>query len=113
MVLHTLSIHHPQEMLKTTLGLVPTVNPNDPVWLDQMASIATLIEIVLSYDTVLTLARCLGVLYHLHDIRRVLYDDLASRLTGATWYLFWLVGVYTEQHHSVVQAVQTIADLQG
>jgi hypothetical protein len=33
MVLHTLSIHHPQEMIKTPLGLVPTMNPNDPVWL--------------------------------------------------------------------------------
>jgi hypothetical protein len=33
MVLYTLSIHHPQEMMKTPLRLVPTMNPNDPVWL--------------------------------------------------------------------------------
>jgi hypothetical protein len=56
MVLHTLSIH--QEMLKTLLGLVPTMNPNDPVWLGRMANIATLLEIVPPYDAVQTLARC-------------------------------------------------------
>jgi hypothetical protein len=113
MVLHTLSIHRPQEMQKTPLGLVPTMDPNDPVWLGRMANITTLLKIVPPYDTVHTLARCLGALYHLQDIHRVLSDDLAIRLTGATWYLYWLVGVYTEQHNGFVQAMQTIVDLQG
>jgi hypothetical protein len=52
MVLHTLSTHRPQEMLQTPLGLVPTLDPNDPLWLGRMANIATLLETVPPYDTI-------------------------------------------------------------
>jgi hypothetical protein len=38
---------------------------------------------------------------------------LEGRLTGATWYIHWVVSLYTEQHNGFVKAVQTIADLQG
>jgi hypothetical protein len=61
MVLHALSTHRPQEMLQTSLGLVPTLDPNDPLWLGRMANIATLLEIVPPYDTVRTLGTCLRV----------------------------------------------------
>jgi hypothetical protein len=101
MVLHTLSTHRPQEMLQTPLGLVPALDPNDPFLLGQMANITTLLETVPPYDTVQTLGTCLRALYALQDLRRVIADDLASCLTGATWYIRW------------VQAMQTIANLQG
>jgi hypothetical protein len=101
MVLHTLSTHRPQEMLQTPLGLVPALDPNDPFLLGRMANITTLLETVPPYDTVQTLGTCLRALYALQDLRRVIADDLASCLTGATWYIRW------------VQAMQTIANLQG
>jgi hypothetical protein len=52
MVLHALSTHRPQEMLQMPLGLVPALDPNDPLWLGRMANIATLLETVPPYDTV-------------------------------------------------------------
>jgi hypothetical protein len=113
MVLHALSTHRPQEMLQIPLGLVPALDPNDPLWLGRMANIATLLETVPPYDTVQILGMCLRALYALQDLRRVIADDLAGRLTGATWYVRWVVSLYTEQHNGFVQAVQTIADLQG
>jgi hypothetical protein len=113
MVLHTLSTHRPQDMLQTPLGLVPALDPNDPLWLGRMANIATLLETVPPYDTVQTLGTCLRALYALQDLRRVIADDLAGRLTGATWYIYWVVGLFTEQYVKYTQAVQTIADLQG
>jgi hypothetical protein len=113
MVLHALSTHRPQEMLQTPLGLVPALDPNDPLWLGQMANIATLLEAVPPYDTVQTLGTCLRALYALQDLRRVITDDLVGRLTGATWYIHWVVSLYTEQHNGFVKVVQTIADLQG
>jgi hypothetical protein len=57
MLLHTLSTHRSQEMLRTPLGLVPALDPNDPLWLGQMANIATLLEIVPPYDTIKPWAR--------------------------------------------------------
>jgi hypothetical protein len=113
MVFHTLSTHRPQEMLQTPLGLVPALNPNDPLWLGRMANRATLLETVPPYDTVQTLGTCLRALYALPDLRRVIADDLAGRLTGATWYIHWVVGLFIEQHVKYTQAVQTIADIQG
>jgi hypothetical protein len=77
-----------------------------------MANIATLLEIVPPYDIVQTLDTCLRALYALQDLRRVIADDLAGRLTGATWYIYWVVSLYTEQCNGFVKAVQTIADLQ-
>jgi hypothetical protein len=77
-----------------------------------MANIATLLETVPPYDTVQTLGTCLRALYALQDLRRVIADDLAGRLTGATWYIYWVVGLFTEQYVKYTQAVQTIADLQ-
>jgi hypothetical protein len=113
MVLHALSTHRPLEMLQMSLGLVPALDPNDPLWLGWMANIATFLETVPPYDTVRTLGTCLRVLYALQDLRRVIADDLAGRLTGATWYIHWVVSLYTEQCNGFVQAVQTIADPQG
>jgi hypothetical protein len=81
MVLHALSTHRPQEMLQTSLGLVPALEPNDPLWLGRMANIATVLETVPPYDTVQTLGTCLRALYALQDLRRVIADDLAGRLT--------------------------------
>jgi hypothetical protein len=95
MVLHALSTHYPQEMLQTPLGLVPALDPNDPLCLGQMANIATLLQTVPPYDTVQTLSTCLRALYALQDLRQVIADDLAGRLTGATWYIHWLVSLYT------------------
>jgi hypothetical protein len=111
MVLHALSTHRPQKMLQTPLGLVPALDPNDPLWIGWMANIATLLKTVPPYDTVQTLGTCLRALYALQDLRRVIADDLASHLTGATWYTHWVVSLYTEQHNDFVKAVQTIADL--
>jgi hypothetical protein len=113
MVLHAVSTHRPQEMRQMLLGLVLALDPNDPLWLGRMANIATLLETVPPYDTVLTLGTCLRALYALQDLRRVIADDLAGRLTAATWYIHWVVSLYTEQHNGFVKAVQTIADLQG
>jgi hypothetical protein len=93
MVLHALSTHHPQEMLQTPLGLVPALDPNDPLWLGRMANIATHLETVPPYDTVQTLGMCLRALYALQDLRRVITDDLAGHLTGATWYIHWVVNL--------------------
>jgi hypothetical protein len=112
MVLHTLSTHRPQEMLQTLLGLLPALDPNDPLWLGRMANIATLLETVPPYDTIQTLGTCLRALYALQDLRRVIADDLAGRLTRATWYIYWVVCLFTEQYVKYTQAVQTIADLQ-
>jgi hypothetical protein len=69
MVLHALSTHRPQEMLQAPLGLVPALEPNDPLWLGRMAIIATLLETVPPYDTVQTLVTCLRSLYALQDLR--------------------------------------------
>jgi hypothetical protein len=113
MVLHALSTHRPQEMLQTPLGLVPALNPNDPLWLGRMSNIATLLETVPPYNTMQTLGTCLRALYALQDLRRVIADDLAGRLTRATWYIHWVVSLYTVQHNGFVKAVQAIADLQG
>jgi hypothetical protein len=88
MVLHTLSTHRPQEMLQTPLGLVPALDPNDPLWLGWIANIATLLETVPPYDTVQTLGTCLRALYALQDLRRVIADDLAGRLIRAAWYIY-------------------------
>jgi hypothetical protein len=96
MVLNTVSTHRPQEMLQTPLGLVPALDPNDPLWIGRMANIATLLETVPLYETVQTLGTCLRALYALQDLRRVIADDLAGRLTGATWYIYWVVGLFTE-----------------
>jgi hypothetical protein len=112
MVLHTLSTHRPQKMLQTPLGLVRALDPNDPLWLGRMANMATLIETVPPYDTVQILGTCLRALYALQDLRRVIADDLAGRLVGATWYIYWVIGLFTEQYVKYTQAVQTIADLQ-
>jgi hypothetical protein len=65
MVFHALSTHRPHEMLQTPLGLLPAFDPNDPLWLDRMANIATLLETVPPCDTVQTLGRCLRALYAL------------------------------------------------
>jgi hypothetical protein len=78
-----------------------------------MANIATLLETVPPYDTVQTLGTCLRALYALQDLLQVIADDLAGRLTGATWYIYGVVGLFTEQYVKYTQAVQTIADLQG
>jgi hypothetical protein len=78
-----------------------------------MANIATLLETVPPYDTVQTLGTCLRALYALQDLRWVIADDLAGRLTGATWNIHWVVSLYTEKHNGFVKAMQTIADLQG
>jgi hypothetical protein len=77
-----------------------------------MANIATLLETVPPYDTVQTLGTYLRALYALQDLRLVIADDLASRLTGATWYIYWVVGLFTKQYVKYNQVVQTIADLQ-
>jgi hypothetical protein len=113
MVLHALSTHRPQEMLQTPLGLFRDLYPNDPLWLGRMANIATLLETVPPYNTVQTLGTSLRALYALQDLRRVIADDLAGHLTGATWYIHWVVSLYIEQHNDFVKALQTIADLQG
>jgi hypothetical protein len=78
-----------------------------------MDNIATLLEIVPPYDTVQTLGTCLRALYALQDLRRVIADDLAGRLTGATWYIYWVIGLFTEKYVKYTQVVQTIVDLQG
>jgi hypothetical protein len=78
-----------------------------------MANIATLLKTVPPYDTVQTLDTCLRDLYALQDLRRVIADDLAGRLTRATWYIYGVVGLFTEQYVKYTQAMQTIADLQG
>jgi hypothetical protein len=107
------SLHSPSAGdASDTVGVGSSFGPNDPLWLGQMANIATLLEIVPPYDTVQTLDTCLRALYALQDLRRVIADDLAGRLTGATWYIYWVVSLYTEQCNGFVKAVQTIADLQ-
>jgi hypothetical protein len=68
MVLHALSTHRPQEMLPTPLGLLPALDPNNPLWLGRMANIVTLLETVPPYDTVQTLGTCLRVLYALQNL---------------------------------------------
>jgi hypothetical protein len=98
MVLHTLSTHRPREMLQTPLGLVPALDPNNPLWLGRMANIATLLKTVPPYDTVQTLGTCLRALHALQDLCRVIADDLSGRLTGATWYIYGVVGLFTEQY---------------
>jgi hypothetical protein len=112
MVLHALSTHRPQEMLQTPLGLVLALDPNDPLWLGRMANMATFLETVPPYDTVQTLGTCLRALYALQYLRRVIADDLAGHLAGATWYIYWVVGLFTEQYVEYTQVVQIIADLQ-
>jgi hypothetical protein len=78
-----LSTHRPQEMLQTPLGLVPALNPNDPLWLGRMANIATLLETVPPYDTVQTLGTCLRTFVELSRMTwLVVSQELLGTSTG-------------------------------
>jgi len=119
-VLNAFCDHHPLEVFLTPLGLLPTVDPEDPAWRDRMGHMAALLTATTPLDTVQMLAQCMRALYNLQALRHASVTNLSQQLSDVHGtlrerhtHLHILSLAYLEQDGHLAQAHQRIAGLEA
>jgi len=119
-VLNAFCDHHPLEVFLTPLGLLPTVDPEDPAWRDRMGHMAALLTATTPLDTVQRLAQCMRALYNLQALRHASVTNLSQQLSDVHGtlrerhtHLHILSLAYLEQDGHLAQAHQRIAGLEA
>lgn len=61
--------HHPLEVTMPLFGLLPTMDPHDPIWCDRVDHIEELALLIPPEDTTHTLTQCVDALFTLQALR--------------------------------------------
>ena len=77
-VLNTFGDQHPLEVSSTPVGLLPTVDPEDPAWRDRMGDMAALLTMSTPLDVLQAVVRCMNALYRLQALRSVAATELSA-----------------------------------
>jgi hypothetical protein len=68
-VLNSFCAQHPDEVSTSLVGLLPAVDPEDPVWRHRMGHMADLLPGMRPLDVLQEMVRREGALYHLQALR--------------------------------------------
>ena len=77
-VLNSFGDQHPLEVSTTPVGLLPTVDPEDPAWGDRMGNMATLLTASTPLDVLHRMSQCMNALYRLQALRSVATTDVST-----------------------------------
>jgi hypothetical protein len=83
-VLNSFCDQHPDELSTSLVGLLPTVDPEDPAWRHRMGHIADLLAGMLPLDALQEMVRHEGALYRLQALRSVASTAVTTSALGST-----------------------------
>jgi hypothetical protein len=96
-VLNSFCDQHPDEVSTSLVGLLPTVDPEDPAWRHRMGHMADLLDGMRPLDALQEMVRHEGALYRLQALR----SAASTAVTTSALYSAGELGVCTHHLHSL------------